>query len=193
VNPWYAKAVVLLAGAAIGILRAAHSYQRPRDPVSSRRGGAREAVALSASFVGFVVPMFWVWTSWLDFADYELRLAPLMAGAVLLAAGLWLFHRTHRDLGRNWSARLQILESHQLVTGGVYRRVRHPMYLALLLFGIGQAAVVPNWIAGASCLVGAVLLFVLRIGPEERMMRERFGRDYEAYAARTNRLVPGVW
>jgi protein-S-isoprenylcysteine O-methyltransferase Ste14 len=161
--------------------------------VSSRRGGAREAVALSASFVGFVVPMFWVWTSWLDFADYELRPAPLMAGAVLLAAGLWLFHRTHRDLGRNWSARLQILESHQLVTGGVYRRVRHPMYLALLLFGIGQAAVVPNWIAGASCLVGATLLFVLRIGPEERMMRERFGRDYEAYATRTKRLVPGVW
>jgi protein-S-isoprenylcysteine O-methyltransferase Ste14 len=38
-----------------------------------------------------------------------------------------------------------------------------------------------------------LLLFTLRVGPEEKMMREEFGADYDAYASRTNRLVPGIW
>lgn len=192
-NPWYAKAVVLTAAVAIAAIRATHSYNRPRGRVTTSRGGMIEAVALSASFLGFLIPMFWVWTSWFAFADYELRLVPLIAGTVVLIAGLRLFHQTHRDLGRNWSSRLQILESHKLITEGVYRHVRHPMYLALLLFGIGQAALVPNWIAAAASVAGPALLFTLRVRPEERMMRDRFGREYDAYAARTRRLVPGVW
>ena len=84
-------------------------------------------------------------------------------------------------------------EKHQLVTQGIYRHVRHPMYLALLLYSLGQALVLPNWVAGPSYLVAIALLFVLRVGPEERMMLEQFGKDYEAYMTRTKRLVPGVW
>jgi protein-S-isoprenylcysteine O-methyltransferase Ste14 len=38
-----------------------------------------------------------------------------------------------------------------------------------------------------------LLLVGLRLGPEERMMREEFGNDYDAYAATTKRLIPGVW
>jgi protein-S-isoprenylcysteine O-methyltransferase Ste14 len=37
------------------------------------------------------------------------------------------------------------------------------------------------------------LLIALRLGPEERMMLEEFGKDYEAYRVRTKRLVPGIW
>jgi protein-S-isoprenylcysteine O-methyltransferase Ste14 len=67
------------------------------------------------------------------------------------------------------------------------------MYLALLLYSLGQALVLPNWAAGPSYGVALGLLFALRVGPEERMMLEEFGKDYEAYMARTKRLVPGVW
>ena len=88
---------------------------------------------------------------------------------------------------------LEIREKHQLVDRGIYRRVRHPMYLALLLYSIGQALVLPNWVAGPAYIVAFGTLLALRIGPEERMMREEFGKDYEAYMARTRRLVPGVW
>ena len=51
----------------------------------------------------------------------------------------------------------------------------------------------PNWVAGPSYLVALAFLFALRVGPEERMMVEEFGKDYEAYKAQTKRLVPGVW
>ena len=84
-------------------------------------------------------------------------------------------------------------ESHQLVTRGIYRQVSHPMYLALLLYSLGQAMALPNWVAGPSYLVAFGLLFALRVGPEERMMLEEFGQDYQAYMARTKRLVPGLW
>ncbi len=67
------------------------------------------------------------------------------------------------------------------------------MYAALLLYSLGQILVVPNWIAGPSYGVAMALLFAFRLGPEERMMLEEFGKDYEEYRGRSKRLVPGVW
>ena len=67
------------------------------------------------------------------------------------------------------------------------------MYLALLIYSAGQALAVPNWVAGPSYGVAMLLLIALRLGPEERMMLEEFGKEYEAYQARTRRLIPGVW
>ncbi|HEV8336512.1 MAG TPA: isoprenylcysteine carboxylmethyltransferase family protein, partial [Candidatus Polarisedimenticolia bacterium] len=101
--------------------------------------------------------------------------------------------RSHADLGTNWSITLEVREKHRLVTQGLYRRVRHPMYLALLLYSVGQGLVLPNYVVGPSYAVAMALLVALRIGPKERMMLEEFGKDYEEYMARTKRVVPGVW
>jgi len=118
---------------------------------------------------------------------------PLIAGALLLAFGLYLFHRSHADLGTNWSITLELREEHELVTGGVYGRVRHPMYTALLVYSLGHALALPNWIAGPSYGVAIALLTAFRLGREERMMLDQSGTDYEAYMAGTNRLIPGIW
>jgi protein-S-isoprenylcysteine O-methyltransferase Ste14 len=67
------------------------------------------------------------------------------------------------------------------------------MYAALLLYSVGQALVIPNWVAGPSYLVAFAILFVFRVHAEEKMMLEEFGGDYAAYMARTYRLVPLVW
>ena len=122
-----------------------------------------------------------------------LRPIPFIAGILCIGLGLWYFYRSHADLGTNWSITLAVRERHQLVTHGIYRHVRHPMYLALLLYSTGQSLVLPNWVAGPSYLAAIVVLFALRVGPEERMMLEEFGKDYEAYMTRTTRLVRGVW
>ena len=110
-----------------------------------------------------------------------------------MVVGLWLFHRSHADLGTNWSITLQVRENHSLITQGVYRRIRHPMYAALFLYSIGQLLALPNWIAGPSYLVTFGILYALRVRAEERMMLEEFGAEYAAYLRRTKRLVPGVW
>lgn len=192
-NLWIAKGVVIAATVVMIAIRAPHGQRSRSVAVASSRKGLLERMLLTIAWVSFFVPIVWIASPWLDFANYELRPAPLAAGIAGLAAGLYVFHRSHVDLGTNWSITLEIRATHTLVTDGVYRYVRHPMYAGLILYAIGQALVLPNRIAGPSYFVAMVLLFVFRLGPEESMMRARFPAEWEAYAARTKRLVPGIW
>jgi protein-S-isoprenylcysteine O-methyltransferase Ste14 len=192
-SPWLAKAVVLAANVVMIAIRAPHGQRSRSVKVVTSRKGKLEVALLTLAGLGFFVPLLWIASPWLAFADYPLRPVPFAAGVAGLAAGLWLFQRSHADLGTNWSITLELREGHRLVTHGVYRRIRHPMYLALLVFSLGQALALPNWLAGPSYGAAFVPLFALRVGREERMMLEAFGREYEAYRARTRRLVPGVW
>jgi protein-S-isoprenylcysteine O-methyltransferase Ste14 len=141
----------------------------------------------------FVLPLVYVFTPFLGFADYPLGRVSFAAGLVLLAATFWLFHRAHADLGANWSVSLELREGHQLVCRGVYRCIRHPMYAAIFLYGVAQTLLLPNWMAGPACLASFSLMFAGRVRAEERMMRDRFGEAYVEYAAATKRLIPKVW
>jgi len=174
-------------------IRAPHGQRSRSVKVAASRKGPLEVALLTIAWLGFFTPLVWVASRALAFADYPLRAAAFAAGVVFLAVGLWLLHRSHADLGTNWSITLEVRENHTLVTNGIYSRVRHPMYTAFFLYSIGQALVLPNWIAGPSYLAAFGLLFALRIGAEERMMGDQFPGAYEAYAARTKRLVPGIW
>jgi protein-S-isoprenylcysteine O-methyltransferase Ste14 len=192
-HPWFAKAVILLATVVMVLIRAPHGQRSRTIKVAKTYKGPLEIVLLILAWLGFFVPLLWVATPVFAFADYPLRPVPFGAGVLCLTLGLWVFHRSHADLGTNWSITLEVREKHQLVTDGIYGHVRHPMYLSLLLYSLGQALAVPNWVAGPCYLIAFMLLFGLRVGPEERMMREAFGKDYDAYMAHTRRLVPGLW
>ena len=198
-SPWLAKAMILASSLAMVVIRAPHGQRSMRVKVIKSRRGTLEALLLTLAWVAFFVPIFWALpTFWggspiLAEADYPLRPVVFAAGVVALVTGLWLFARSHADLGTNWSLTLEVRENHHLVTHGVYQSVRHPMYLALVVYGIGQALAVPNWIVGPSYLVAMVLLFALRLGPEERLMEDEFGESYRDYVKRTKRLIPGIW
>jgi protein-S-isoprenylcysteine O-methyltransferase Ste14 len=192
-NPWIAKAVILAASVVMVAIRAPHGHRSRRIRVVKSRKGTLEIVLLTVAWLGFFVPLIWIASPAFSFAEYPLRVGPLIAGVVCFVAGLWLFHRSHADLGTNWSITLEVREQHRLITEGVYRRIRHPMYTALLLYSAGQALVVPNWVAGPSYLVAFASLFAFRVRAEERMMLEQFADEYAAYMARTQRLVPRVW
>jgi protein-S-isoprenylcysteine O-methyltransferase Ste14 len=192
-NPWIAKAVILAASIVMVVIRAPYGNQSRRVKVVRNCRSALEIFLLALAWIGFFVPLVWVFSSAFSFAEYPLRLAPLLAGIAFFVASLWLFHRSHADLGRNWSITLEIREDHRLITEGIYQSVRHPMYTALFLYSIGQLLVLPNWVAGPSYLIAFGILYALRIGAEERMMLETFGDDYAAYMAKTKRLVPGIW
>lgn len=119
---------------------------------------------------------------------------PLAAwvGLIVLLSALWLFRRSHHDLGKNWSVTLKVREQHELIRHGVYRWVRHPMYSSFFLLGAAQLLLVPNWFAGAAGLMGAMLLFVFRAFREEHMMIDIFGEEYRSYMAETKRIIPWV-
>src|SRR4030095_12810322 len=161
--------------------------------VAKSQKTALETGLLVFAWVGFFVPLVWVASPAFRFAEYPLRAIPLGVGVMCYVIGLWLFYRSHADLGTNWSITLEVRDGHRLITHGVYRTVRHPMYSALLLYSVGQAFVLPNWVAGPSYLVAFAVLVALRLRPEEEMMRAQLGREYEAYASKTKRLVPVLW
>ena len=192
-NPWFAKATILASSILMVVIRAPHGQRSRGVKVVRSKRGPLEAALLTLAWLAFFLPLIWIVAPVFAFAEYSLRPVPLLAGIVCLAVGLWLFARSHADLGTNWSLTLEVRENHQLVTQGVYRYARHPMYLALLVYSVGQALVLPNWIAGPSYGIAMALLFAFRLGPEERMMVEEFGKDYEAYRRQTKCLIPGVW
>ena len=192
-NPWIAKAVILAANVVLIVIRAPHGRRSRSIKVVTSAKGTLETVLLTFMWIGFFLPLIWIVSPAFSFAEYPLRTGPLAAGIACFVAGLWLFFRSHVDLGTNWSITLEVRDQHRLITHGVYRRVRHPMYMALFLYAVGQLLVLPNWVAGPSYVVPFAILFACRIRAEERMMLEQFGDEYAAFMARSTRLVPGIW
>jgi protein-S-isoprenylcysteine O-methyltransferase Ste14 len=173
------------------IVRHPYSRKARKGAVSRTMIDGTEWVVLTILTLGlFVVPAIYAATGIPQAAERPFDPVLAWIGAAAFVASLWLFWRTHADLGRNWSVSLKMREKHQLVTQGVYRYVRHPMYSSFLLMGVGQLLLLPNWVGGGAGLVGAVFLLLFRMRREETMMQERFGDAYRDYSARTARIVP---
>lgn len=186
---------VFLSGFVVGsVIRGLYTWRNRPSQRPDDRKAALDKLLLMLASVGLVVaPLLYVLTPWLDFADYHLPIWAGWTGAAVFAAALWLLWRSHADLGRNWSPSLQIREGHLLVTGGVYRHIRHPMYAAHGLWAIAQALLLQNWIAGPALLAVFLPLYLVRAPREERMMLGHFGEDYRLYMSRTGRLIPKFW
>lgn len=95
-------------------------------------------------------------------------------------------------MGRYFSARLRTLHEHQLVTQGIYSRVRHPAYTGNLLFWFGTALLFSSWYGFLMFLL-LIPCFIYRIKVEERMLIEEFGGEYLEYMKRTKKLLPYVY
>jgi len=95
-------------------------------------------------------------------------------------------------LGRRFSGLVAIQKGHRLVTTGVYATIRHPSYVGLLMTVAGWALVFRS---GAGLNIAALFVPIIlgRISAEGRLLASQFGAEYEAYRARTWRLIPGVY
>lgn len=153
------------------------------DPVDRALLGV---VALGA----MLLPLLYLFTPLLNFADGSFPLAVPACGAAVMGAALWLFWRSHADLGLNWSVTLETRKGHELVTNGVYRRIRHPMYSAIWLFSLAQALLLENWLAGPAALVCFAPLYFRRVPREEQLMLDVFGERYRVYTGKTGRILP---
>lgn len=192
-NVWIAKSIVSIATLLTIAIRVPYGWRSRGVPIASSRRDPLERALLAGACLGFLAPLLWVVFPVFAGADYDLHIVPVSVGGVFLVVGLWMLWRAHADLGPCWSMSLEIRETHELVHGGVYRHLRHPMYTSFLLYAIGLALVIPNWIAGTSYGIALLLVLTCRLRREERMMVDAFGDAYRRYMASTKRLVPGLW
>ena len=115
----------------------------------------------------------------------------ILCGVVLALAGIAIRTVCHFQLGARFSPYVELADEHTLIQAGLYRHLRHPMYFGTLLIAVGLPLVMGSaWAAGCAVLVVVGLLF--RISKEEQLLRQHLP-GYNAYAARTWRLIPCVW
>jgi protein-S-isoprenylcysteine O-methyltransferase Ste14 len=112
-------------------------------------------------------------------------LAIFVVGSILRLVPVFL-------LGRRFSGLVAIQEGHELETGGLYRVIRHPSYLGLLIGLLGWALIFRSTIG---LLVSLLLVppLVSRMNSEEALLESEFGERYVDYRRRTWRLIPYVY
>lgn len=141
-------------------------------------------IGLVAGFLPAYTDRIGFWTIDSD-AIRWLGIAIFAAGGVLRLTPVFV-------LGRRFSGLVAIQAGHTLVTTRIYRFIRHPSYLGLLLTVLGWAL---SFRSGVGLLLVAFLMppLLSRIHAEERLLEMQFGDEYRAYTSRTSRLIPGIY
>jgi protein-S-isoprenylcysteine O-methyltransferase Ste14 len=115
-----------------------------------------------------------------------------ITGLVLFVVGVSIRLVGKRTLGKYYSYGLRVLPDHKLVTGGIYRYVRHPISLAVLVYDPGISLIFSS-LYGFLITLALVPLILYRITVEERMLIQKFGDEYRNYMRRTKKIIPFLY
>jgi protein-S-isoprenylcysteine O-methyltransferase Ste14 len=123
------------------------------------------------------------------YLPYVTHLVWYWSGFCLVAIGLGFSALARIWLGRNWSGIVTLKQDHELIRGGPYRFVRHPIYTGLLLAVLGSAIAMGEW-RGLLGLALFTIAFLHKIRIEEQFLTEQFGPAYARYRAEVPALIP---
>lgn len=130
---------------------------------------------------------------WLESTRWPCPLWARLLGFPVGLFGVFLLAWADISLGKNLSVIPEIKTEHTLTTQGPYRWIRHPIYSAGSVLCFSYLFITANWLVGAICLGGALLLYGSRMPREEQMLIEHFGSQYRLYAQSTGRLLPRLF
>jgi protein-S-isoprenylcysteine O-methyltransferase Ste14 len=188
---WTLLALLLLIRAFFAVrVRSAGERIMPDQAAIEREGRGMFASRVVAFFllIGLLV-VYALNPPWARVLLFPLPGWMRWVGFGLGLGSLALLTWTQAELGKQWSAQLQLREEHVLVTSGPYSLVRHPLYTAEFGFGAAVALVSANW-AFVVITLAAVVGLMARVPREEQMMIEQFGGLYLEYMKKTGRYFP---
>ncbi len=110
------------------------------------------------------------------------------AGAILFLSGLGLAVWARIYLGRNWGMPMTQKDEPELVTGGPYQHIRHPIYSGILLAMLGTSLATNVYWLIAFAIMGLYFVYSARV--EERLLTTSFPTTYPGYRTRTKMLIP---
>ena len=144
--------------------------------------------------LGIMAAFFLSPIEYLYFATFQLDTFWAEAiGVELVILGSILFVWTRQTLGRHYSGHVSVKKDQGLVQSGPYRIIRHPAYSGYLFIALGLALGYSSLLGFASTLLILLPATVYRIRVEDRMLAEHFGTQFEEYARKKKRLIPGIW
>ncbi len=156
----------------------------------SSRSRATQNLIVTAGSLCILVPSF---SSASAYIPKWPDLTPnILVGLLLIVGGLLFTVWARIHLGRNWSAAVELKHDHELVCGGPYALVRHPIYSGCLLalFGCALFGEQPRALAG---FVVVFLAIALKVRMEEHLLADHFGAKYQIYRTRVRALVPHIY
>lgn len=161
----------------------ARSVKSAAEPQSSTARLARFPVWLG--FILFVA----AWSRPFGIVAIRRTVLSDSLGIAICAFGLFVAIWSRKVLGAEWSQNVELKRGHKLVQGGPYRFMRHPIYTAHLLMGLGTAITSGSLIAFAG-FISFVVGFWIKLNQEERLLLHSFPEEYAAYKGRVKALVP---
>jgi len=114
-------------------------------------------------------------------------------GLVLIVIGVVIRWLADRTLGGYFTVDVSILGDHKLIRSGLFRYVRHPSYLGLLIAVLGLGVTMVNGLSTLVIVVPHIIVIAMRINEEEDALEQRFGSEYVDYGAHTRRLIPAIY
>lgn len=149
---------------------------------------------LASTSAGFIVAV----VDFVFLQNLRFQLSGLI-GVFLSVIGGYLRHKARLELKKKAgyksllsTAKLQIIEDHRLVTEGLYRHIRHPIYLGETLRNLGFV-MIPSSLYGMLLITVATIFLLFRIEIEEKMLIDKFGEEYREYQRNTNKLIPYIY
>lgn len=122
-----------------------------------------------------------------------LEIALAIVTMAIALASAWLSLVAVRTLGKQWAFMARVVEGHKLVTEGPYHRVRNPIYLGMFGMMLATGLAFSTW----RMLLAATAIFLLgtaiRVRIEEKLLRETFGAEFDAYVKRIPTLFPRLF
>lgn len=110
-------------------------------------------------------------------------------GLAVEAIGIGLAAWARYCLGANWSGAVTLKESHELISAGPYKRIRHPIYTGIELALVGTAIVIGEW-RGVLAFAMIFIAHFFKARKEEAFLSREFGPAFEAHRARTGMFLP---
>ncbi len=158
--------------------------EKSESSTAQRFASLLALLGLIATIVYIVNPAWIAWAS-LPLPDWLRWL-----GLIIVIAGFGLLQWSQNTLGANWSDAARLMEDHQMVTDGPYRRIRHPIYTSFLLILCPTILISANWLVGGLWILMMAIDINARIQTEERLLITRYGDRYRQYMGETGRVLP---
>ena len=126
-------------------------------------------------------------------ASRPVEIAFAIVTVALAFVSVWIVMAAVSALGKEWSLTARLVEGHRLATRGPYRFVRHPIYTGMLGMLLATGLAISDWLTLFIAIIVFFIGTVIRVRSEEKLLREQFGAEFDAFARRVPAMLPGVY